>query len=273
MKEISLNELKKIELEILIFIDEVCRENNLCYSLCGGTLLGAVRHRGFIPWDDDIDIMMPRPDYDRFVEILKRTENKYKVLAPGQEGYYYNFSKVVDCETILNEFMCQPIDNMGVFVDVFPLEGMPSDNTVREKHFDKLHRLRKRINSFSMLKPRIRKNLIAYVRNLCVYQKNKKADLLTLQKEYEKLAKQYSYYESEYACLTGGDGQKEVFSKFILVGREGRIFEEREFYAIREYDLYLKQLYGDYMTLPPKEKRVTHHHFIAKYRNTRTKEV
>ena len=81
MEIICLEELKKIELDILLYIDKVCSENDLRYMLCGGTLLGAVRHKGFIPWDDDIDIMMPRPDYNKFIEILNKSNGKYKILT------------------------------------------------------------------------------------------------------------------------------------------------------------------------------------------------
>ncbi len=268
MKKISLKEIKKIEIDILEYIDKVCKENNLQYFLCGGTLLGAVRHKGFIPWDDDIDISMPRSDYDRFVKIMKNSHCKYQIISTDQKDYYYNFSKIIDCETILNEYHYQPIDNMGVYVDVFPLEGMPSDKLVREKHFNRLDRLRKRINSFSMLKPKIRKNLIAYAKSIYLYNKNKKSDLLKFQKEYEKLAKKYNYEDSEYVYATGGAYKnKDIFLKEILFDCKDIEFEGRKFSAPKECDLYLKQLYGDYMQLPPSEKQVSNHNYEAKYKN------
>lgn len=267
MKEISLEELKKIELDILTYIDQVCKENNLRYFLCGGTLLGAIRHQGFIPWDDDIDICMPRLDYERFIEIVKEADSKYKIFSPGQEGYYYNFSKVIDSETELNEYYYKPIENLGVYVDVFPVEGMPSDEAVRKQHFDKLYALRKRINSFSLVRPRIRKNLVKYVQSLILYAKNKKSSLSKFQREYKELANLYNYDEAEYVYMSGGAyAKKEMFPKAFIDNYETRVFEKREFNTIKDYDAYLTQLYGNYMQLPPKEKQITHHAFVARYK-------
>ncbi len=267
MKEICLEELKKIELDILVYIDQVCKKNNLRYFLCGGTLLGAIRHKGFIPWDDDIDICMPRPDYDRLIAILEHTDNKYKILFPEQEKYYYNFSKIVDSETKLYEYNYQPIDNMGVYVDVFPLEGIPMGDAACEEHFNKLNKLRKRINSFSMLKPKIRKNLIEYVKSVNLYKKNKKSSLSKFQKEYEQLAKQYDYDDSECVYATGGAyGKKDIFLKELFANTVDVEFEGMKFSAPEDYNAYLKQLYGNYMQLPPIEKRISHHNFKATYR-------
>ena len=156
---------------------------------------------------------------------------------------------------------------MGVYVDVFPLDGMPSGEAACEDHFNKLNKLRKRINAFSLLKPKIRKNLIKYLQSLSLYKKNKKLSLLKFQKEYEQLAKQYNYDESEYVYMSGGIyGTKEIFSKSDVESYEKRMFEKKEFNIIKKYDLYLTQIYGNYMELPPKNKQVTHHYFTAKYK-------
>ena len=267
MRTIGLEEIKKIELDILKYIDQVCKEKNLRYFLCGGTLLGAIRHKGFIPWDDDIDIMMPRSDYDLFVKFLKNSSGKYRILTTEQKDYYYNFSKVVDSETLLNEYNYKPIDDMGVYVDVFPLEGMPLDIEERVKHFNKLHKLRKRINSFSMLKPKLRRNLFAYLKRSYLYKKNQKLDLLKFQREYENLAKHYNYDESEYVYASGGAyGKKDIFLRELFLNSIEIEFEGTTFIVPQCYDEYLKQLYGDYMQLPPIEKRISNHNYEAKYR-------
>ena len=98
MRKISTENLKKIELEMLIYLDQLCKKENLRYYICGGTLLGAVRHKGFIPWDDDIDVVMPRPDYQKLIDQWKDDE-RYRLLSERDRGYYYNFAQLVDKRT------------------------------------------------------------------------------------------------------------------------------------------------------------------------------
>lgn len=268
MKELTLAEIKKVELCIIDYIDKVCRENNLRYFLCGGSLLGAIRHKGFIPWDDDIDIAMPRPDYEKFC-ALARDEKKYLALTPAVKGYYYNFTKVIDSETKLVELGCRPIRDLGIFIDVFPLEGMPSDKVEQEKHFKKLHRTRQAINSYAFVPPKLRKNIFAYVKRLYRVLKNKKRNLFKLQEKYVKLAKKYDYESSDDVYMSGGAyGKVEMFPKDYVSEYIDVEFEGRKFKGLKNYDKYLTKLYGNYMKLPPKEKQITHHNFIAVRKNT-----
>ena len=223
---------KKIEFGILKYVSQFCLENNIRYFLCGGTLLGAVRHKGFIPWDDDIDIYMPRPDYDRFIDLMSNSTSNYYVLSSSQHDYYYNFAKVIDGRTSLNEIGYQPIRNLGIYIDIFPLEGMPTNKKDRETQFKKLDELRKRINSFSFTKPQIKNDaticskrdlasvrekrigfqrfskvvkwLILYIKHTVTFIHNKNVNMYDLQMKYEKLAKKYDYDDSKYVYASGG---------------------------------------------------------------------
>ncbi len=107
-------------------IDKICRHYHIRYYLAGGTLLGAVRHQGFIPWDDDIDIAMPREDYEQFIKIMSHKKHPiYKLLAiECTKGYPYTFAKVVDTRTRLVEEIGKDLHQMGVFIDIFPIDGM-----------------------------------------------------------------------------------------------------------------------------------------------------
>ena len=265
MQEIGIEELKSIELNMLIFIDKTCKESNLRYFLCGGTLLGAVRHHGFIPWDDDIDIFMPRPDYERLIELIKDSE-RYKLLENTDKDYYYNFGKLVDKHTAMIERGNESINGMGVYIDIFPLDGMPNNEGERAKHFEKLDKIRRRITSFSVGKPHFRKNLGILLVNWFYYITNKTTSIQVEQKKYIELAKQYSYDSSEFVYATGGAyKKKDIFPRAWLSAGTELTFESVKFQVPTEYDKYLKQLYGNYMELPPVEKRVSHHHFVAHY--------
>ena len=126
-EKIPSEEIKKIEISILDYIASVCEENNIGYYLAYGTLLGAIRHHGFIPWDDDIDIYMLREDYMKFIEIAKEhIHHRYKLLSIyNDDDYYYEFAKVVDSNTKLKINNVKQIKKEGVWVDIFPLDNVP----------------------------------------------------------------------------------------------------------------------------------------------------
>ena len=128
-KKLSRDELKKTYIGILEYIDKICRNNNIEYSIGCGTLLGAVRHGGFIPWDDDVDIVIMRSEYEKLVKSIKEDNDRiYGVVTPDDEGYYYNFAKVTDKRTILKEKNWPNYDRLGVNVDLFPQDYLPEDN-------------------------------------------------------------------------------------------------------------------------------------------------
>ena len=138
MKEIDIKELKKIQLNILDNVNSFCKKNKINYWLDCGTLLGAVRHSGYIPWDDDIDIGMLRDDYDKFLKIYNKDNTKYQLMASElDKDYYFQFGKVVDTSTVLYE----PDEKTGikgaVYIDVFVYDNAPDDEDKLTEMFDK----------------------------------------------------------------------------------------------------------------------------------------
>ena len=127
MKRISFEEAKRVELDILLHVAKFCDEHGLRYFLAYGTLIGAVRHKGFIPWDDDIDIQMPREDYEKLLELYPKenTDEKYFLLAPEMKGAHHPYAKIIDTRTVKKELGAKKNNPLGVDIDVFPLDGQP----------------------------------------------------------------------------------------------------------------------------------------------------
>lgn len=140
---LTLTEIKQVELGILDYIVDICNKYNLIYYLSYGTLIGAIRHKGFIPWDDDIDISMPRNDYEKFLKITSsgQINSKYKCLVPLVDGYYYEFAKVIDTSTIVEDVSVQSTEN-GVWVDIFPLDGLNKSDKISHLSLMILNRCR-----------------------------------------------------------------------------------------------------------------------------------
>ena len=136
MKTVSDSELKTIELEILREVAAFCDAHGVRYYLACGTALGAVRHDGFIPWDDDIDLALPRPDYERFLSLFR--SEKHTVLdSRFDDRYPYAFAKVSDNATCLVENIEQPFP-MGVYIDLFPIDGLPANEAERKRHLKRI---------------------------------------------------------------------------------------------------------------------------------------
>lgn len=258
MKQLTLPEMHQLLLRMLECIHEYCIANNIRYSLGGGTLLGAIRHKGFIPWDDDVDIMMPRPDYERFLEGF---QGKYEhcVLQhwKNDKDYPALFARVYDDRTVLKlgEF------RIGAYIDVFPIDGLPPVKKHRI-YWDRyrISRLFERIPKTSFWKMRWKLKLFTIMTFPIWYF----IPAYKFREYSEKFLLKYDFESSEYAgCTVGSYGMaefmvSETFKKYIDVN-----FEELRLNAIAAYDEYLTKHYGDYMQLPPVEKRKTHHHFTC----------
>ena len=251
MRKLSLEECKKISLDILIDIADFCEKNNITYFLAVGTLLGAIRHGGFIPWDDDIDIMMPRPDYERF---LKEYTGHYRLLKP-EEGLLY-YAKAYDPDTVKYEADTDYRKNkpIGVDIDIFPLDGVVNDERIIEKMY-KRECLLETLLRLSNQPIFLRKNPIKCINRIIprlIGSKN-------IVKLIEKNAKTYDYESSDYVIRWrwSPNGFTGALPKSVFEKASGT-FEGHKFCIPKGYDQFLTAFFGDYMTLPPEDKRVTH---------------
>jgi lipopolysaccharide cholinephosphotransferase len=260
--KISLTEMREIELNLLKELVKVCKENNLRYFLAGGTLLGAIRHHGFIPWDDDIDVLMPREDYRQLIKIFN-AENKetLKIFSIyNNSDYYYTFLKLVDTRTKMLDQQKLLIKDLGVGIDIFPMDGMPANKRAAKKLFKKVRRYSKM--QYLARLPAFPHNCRWYkMMQMSVrYILGKRIGYQALIQNIENLATEYDFETCDYVgCSVAGYGIKERVSKKAFAATIQVQFEDGYYDAPIGYDEYLSNLYGDYMRLPPEEKRVPPH--------------
>lgn len=263
MQELDLNSIRNIQLDALSFFDNFCRKNNLRYSLAGGTLLGAIRHKGYIPWDDDIDLMMPRPDYERFKEIFSGNE-KYCIYTPENSDYPYLYTKLCDLNTVLIEKPGTKSIKYHVYLDIYPIDGLPTDLNESKKLFKKMKR---RTFLFDMLRlakfnkkygSPFHKFLWSLINIFSFFVSSNKI-ISNITRICKKIDFETSDYIGNVSC---GYYFKERMNKDVFSLKDIE-FEQRKFLSIKGYDEYLTNLYGDYMQLPPKEKQVLSHDYVA----------
>ena len=261
MKKLSLQELQNIEYDILCAVADLCEKNDIRYGLAGGTLLGAVRHGGFIPWDDDIDIEMPRPDYIKFMKLADELPPRYKLSSPyNDSNNFHAYSKVYDLYTRMIEFPKGKKIDVHVYIDIFPIDGMPDEPISQEKH-----RLKCRKRMLTMMAFRIAKfklNETHGIRKffwkcLNIVQEHIIKDRLIYYVDSACL--KYDFDKSKYCSETiAGYAFKETMPS-IVYQFDGKVkFRDREFYTFKFSEYYLINIYGDYMQLPPENQRCQH---------------
>lgn len=245
-------------LNILEWFHRFCIEHSLTYYAIGGTLLGAVRHGGFIPWDDDLDVGMPRPDYNRFLELVKGDDSIYRAESylDGNKDYTYLFCKVYDTTTTV-VYKSKYNIKRGLFLDVFPLDGMGNTPEEVAKNYKKARKKNRLIKTKSF----------GYNKHYNIFQKTAivLGKLLPynwrkgIRKQNERLARR-DYYSSEYVGnMFGRWGDREIMKREWYGTPLAVKFENIEILCPEDADSCLKQQYGDYMVLPPEEKRKPSH--------------
>lgn len=265
----ELEKLKKTELAIFKFIDDICRKENITYMAAGGTLIGCIRHKGFIPWDDDIDLMLPRPDFEKFLEVMETTygNERYKCLSDRTvKDYFYPFAKVVDTKTYLVEQGYPLIQELGVYVDLFPLDGLPGTQLMRNLYVTVFHfYITELFNSLAECPLDSTSPLFAFLKRITYRHARKKGWQYWLRK-IENKRKHHAYQECKMAgCVVSGYGKRELLDKKVFSSQIDWHFESLIVRIPKEYDIYLRSLYGDYMQLPPIEKRTNKHEFTVEY--------
>lgn len=268
MKKIENNEIKQIQLSILKFVHEFCIENSINYSLCGGTLIGAIRHKGYIPWDDDVDIMMPRPDYERFVELFnsKKFENYRVISSDLYKEYFSPHAKVMDTRTFLDEKYDRKVMALCANIDVFPVDGLPDDKVKRDRYWFRIFKIRN-LNTVVYAKNLVSEHGFKKIvrRILFVFFKLLPANFIA--KRINKMARKNPFNNSSFVAVSVfGYGRKEEISAKAFDSYIDMDFENLKLKVISGFDIYLSSLYGDYMQLPPEEKRVAKHGFDVYWR-------
>ncbi|MFQ9516381.1 MAG: phosphorylcholine transferase LicD [Eubacterium sp.] len=266
MKEIMEKELRQIQVDILKYIDQICKENDIQYSIAYGTLIGAVRHKGYIPWDDDIDIVLLRTEYEKLLDILYKKNDGYRVLSPRDKKYYFSYAKLSDERTMLIEKNWKKIEGMGVNIDIFPLDGWPTDN--REAYFKEAMQLRSNIESCMTdiwyYHPKKYMRVIKYLVRYGKVKKIKKKESDYHKTRLKEFLEQYDENQEYVGYIP--DMPFALFPREMFQNYTDMKFENETFRAVKDYDTFLKPVYGDYMQLPPEEKRVSNHDFKAYWR-------
>ena len=268
MKErLTVDELKNYELNILKFIDYVCKKYDIKYFVNYGTLLGSVRHKGFIPWDDDIDISMYREDYERFQKaVIEEDNERYGILSKdNSEWYFQNFFVVIDKYTLLEDNVKRNRRDSNVFVDVFPIDRFNDLNFVKKAH------LMVTLRHICFIKKKFIIHKDSRIKDFCrvtFWYLLKFVNPRFFTKKIEKLVEKYSDENGIYEGAVGVDktGMKEVFKAGTYEELIKLPFEDMMVPAPKNYDKILTQFYGDYMQKPSDAEIEYKSHLLDAYR-------
>ncbi len=252
-------------LDMLVWFDRYCTENHLRYYAVGGTMLGAARHEGFIPWDDDADVGMPRKDYERLARLMGSENHDGYILETEYSedpGFCYPFAKLYDTSTTLIEHVSTGLKR-GLFLDIFPLDGLGNAERPDLRWFRKI----KHRNQFFLARVCAVRKGRSFLKNLAVVLAKVLPDRLAenraLRIRISEMCRKYDFDRSEWAgSLLGNWWEKEIMPRKTFGEPKEYRFEGHRIFGVENAEEYLTAIYGDWRTLPPEDKRVTHHDFV-----------
>ncbi len=256
--------IKDVLLDTLVFFYDFCKENNLECYLCGGTLLGAVRHKGFIPWDDDVDVCMPRKDYKRLLKMYKKDKNlfgdRYKMIGFELGNGQFPFLKILDMSTKIDQKYSDDGETKSLWIDILPVDFLPSKDKDILKIYKKAHLFRKILmlnfaksgEGTTKIKKLLKPVIIPFARMVGTERCNK----IIISEAKKTRSEDAGYVGIVTWGLYGGLNE---CMNIIEFNKSAEVtFEKHKFLTMSCYKSYLSKLYGNYMQLPPLDKRKTH---------------
>lgn len=260
MKEVTFEESRKIQLDILRDIDKTCRENGIKYSLSMGTLIGAIRHKGFIPWDDDIDLMMTRGEFEKFLLVYS---GKYRVIdISTNKKWWDSYTRIADDKTLCVFDNNQYTVKHGIWVSIIPIDNIPDED-------DKWQRMRGRLlRIYRLCKIYAIKwnNNIGFIRNCAKMFLKIFIKLIPVSfwaRKAKKILISYANVETKRKTRMLFWCKDIAFPSDLFDNYIDLPFEDTTSMVISDFDSWLRIVYGDYMKLPPKEKQIATHNFKA----------
>lgn len=247
--KIGFEEMQYLQTELLVEVDRFCSQNSISYFLAYGTLLGAVRHGGHIPWDDDSDVVMPRPDFERFLREYKENEDFKVITYRDDEGLLYNFARIVNKNTFS---LSGKSVSHGINIDIYPLEGLPEGEKPRTHFLKRVYRWiyfqNFLIRAYSWFRRRnynkISSVVLYVTRHVC--------------RKIDCLVTKYDYQKSNYVTNIVGERKPIIFPKSVF-GNSSTVFDGKQFSSPLGTDTFLTIVYNNYMELPPEDERVPYH--------------
>jgi len=263
----ELSPLQSEMLQMIKWFHNFCIKKDITYYVVGGTMLGTARHQGFIPWDDDIDVGVPRKDYNRLLTLgveLEKSHGKYVLESyhNGNDDYEYPYAKLYNTSTMLIENKRKK-PKRGIFIDIFPLDGIGISKEDALRNFVPIKR---KLNLLASRSCAVRDGR-TFMKNMAVRVVGIFPEFLVgahkLISQIDELCEKRDFDDYEFVGnIVGNWREKEIMSRACFGKPTLYLFEDTQIYGVEDYDGYLSCLYRDWRKLPPKEKQKSEHDFI-----------